>query len=123
MCHKDIPAEIENGNFYRCVQCDINFHLECIPIPPTTKHRYHRHDFMFIDSFIEDDSGEYCCDICEEERDPKHPVYCCKDCKYIAHIHCALDKVDSKALVPKTMRQEETEKSDAESQTDHLEVR
>ncbi|WRX26214.1 DC1 - like 10 [Theobroma cacao] len=41
----------------------------------------------------EDVSEEYYCDICEEERKPKHSVYCCKKCKFIAHIECALNKV------------------------------
>ncbi|WRX26208.1 DC1 - like 10 [Theobroma cacao] len=46
-----------------------------------------------MDSFVEDDFKEYYCDICEEERKPKHCGYCCKKCKFVAHIECALNKV------------------------------
>ncbi|EOY25647.1 Cysteine/Histidine-rich C1 domain family protein [Theobroma cacao] len=79
--------------FYRCVQCNFNYHFKCLTIPHFTSHKYHRHDLMLIDSFIEDDSKECYCDICEEERKPKHRVYCCKKCKFVAHIECALKKV------------------------------
>jgi hypothetical protein len=39
---------------------------------------------------VEDDSGEYYCDIYEEERDPKHWFYYCEDCSYPAHVVCIL---------------------------------
>ncbi|XP_021282468.1 uncharacterized protein LOC110415216 [Herrania umbratica] len=87
--------------FYRCVQCDLNFHLNCIPIPRTTKHRYHRHSLILKDSFKEDDSGEYYCDICEEERNSENHVYCCEKCTYIAHIECAINEGNSKELLPR----------------------
>jgi hypothetical protein len=41
---------------------------------------------------VEDDSGEYYCDICEEEQDPKHGFYYCEDCNYLAHVVCILGK-------------------------------
>ncbi|XWS64767.1 hypothetical protein CRYUN_Cryun05aG0031800 [Craigia yunnanensis] len=122
MCDKKICDKSVRSAFYRCVQCDVNLHLRCVPIPPTTKHGYHRHALTFIDSFMEDDSGDYYCDICEKERNQKHPVYFCKKCKYAAHIQCALNKVDSKALMPKSMDQEETEEDNAESDQSQLEI-
>lgn len=38
----------------------------------------------------EDDSGEYYCVICEEERDPTNWFYYCADCDFAAHPHCIL---------------------------------
>ncbi|XVF42269.1 hypothetical protein PTKIN_Ptkin01aG0347300 [Pterospermum kingtungense] len=82
--------------FYRCLQCDINFHLECVPIPHIVKSRYHLHPLKLKDSFTEDDSGEYYCDICEEERCGEDHVYCCEKCddKFVAHMECVLAKVE-----------------------------
>ena len=46
---------------------------------------------------MEDDSTEYYCDICEEERDPKDDVYYCEECEgfFVAHIQCVVDEVST----------------------------
>ncbi|MBA0803894.1 hypothetical protein Gohar_014057 [Gossypium harknessii] len=48
-----------------------------------------------MDSFIEDDSGKYYCDFCEEERNPNDDIYYCEECngQTIAHIECVLAEV------------------------------
>ncbi|KAK6285020.1 hypothetical protein POUND7_003972 [Theobroma cacao] len=92
-CNSNCGAGYKESVFYRCVQCNFNYHFSCLGILSSTTHKYHRHDLMLIDSFIEDDSKEYYFDICEEERKPKHYVYCCKECEFVAHIECALNKV------------------------------
>ncbi|XVF42312.1 hypothetical protein PTKIN_Ptkin01aG0350900 [Pterospermum kingtungense] len=94
----------------------------CVPIPPSTKHGYHRHALKLMDLYVEDDSGEYYCDICEEERNPKHPVYYCEKCKFVTHIQCAINKVDYNSLIPKLMEQEETEEDNAESDQSRVEI-
>lgn len=93
-------------NFYRCVECGFNLHLQCLSLPSSATHKYHRHPLMLLDSFKEDDSGEYYCDVCENERNPIHPVYYCEKCTYIAHIECILQKNASEELpysVPQSM--------------------
>ncbi|EOY19981.1 Cysteine/Histidine-rich C1 domain family protein [Theobroma cacao] len=80
-------------DFYRCVECNFNVHLHCVPIPSSIEHRYHRHPLNYMDSVAEDHSEEYYCDICKNERNPAHPVYCCEKCKYITHVHCVLNEV------------------------------
>ncbi|TYH96278.1 hypothetical protein ES332_A12G166200v1 [Gossypium tomentosum] len=110
--------------FYRCVQCDLNLHLKCVPVPPLAKHRYHRHPLLLNQPVREDEIGEYYCDICEKERDPTHEVYYCQKCTYIAHIECVLNQeetstkqdssssppifMDAKASELKEMEQTET---------------
>ncbi|XVF42271.1 hypothetical protein PTKIN_Ptkin01aG0347500 [Pterospermum kingtungense] len=83
--------------FYRCLQCDINFHLECFPLPLAVESRCHIHPLALKESFIEDHSGEYYCDVCEEERFNNDHVYCCGECnnRFVAHIECVLPKVET----------------------------
>ncbi|MBA0873919.1 hypothetical protein Goshw_009195 [Gossypium schwendimanii] len=104
---------------YRCQRCDFNLDLSCassttIPTPidkeinhfchhhtltqfnyrkSSAKHEYHRHELILTDFFVEDFSDQYYCDICEQERVPQHPVYCCKKCRFVAHIGCALTEI------------------------------
>ncbi|KAK8712770.1 hypothetical protein V6N13_147998 [Hibiscus sabdariffa] len=109
-CHELCP-----GGLYRCVQCNLNFHLKCVPIPPFVQHRYHRHPIILSKPVREDEIGEYYCDICEKERNPTHEVYYCEKCTFIAHIECMLNKaetstplsMDDKALELNEMEQSE----------------
>ncbi|GMJ01832.1 hypothetical protein HRI_003852400 [Hibiscus trionum] len=107
-CGKDCGG----ASICRCVQCDISFHLNCV-VPSEAKQRYHRHPLILTESVKEDDSDEFCCDVCENERDPKHPVYYCQSCTYIAHIQCVLHEdqissaMESEALCEKEMEQNE----------------
>ncbi|XWS64985.1 hypothetical protein CRYUN_Cryun05aG0051800 [Craigia yunnanensis] len=109
--------------FYCCVQCNCNFHFECL-IPSTIRHKYHRHPLTVMTSFREDGSGEYYCDICEKQRNPNHHVYCCTKCQYIAHIECALGKaVDAELYEGSTSssKHEETQQKDSGFPT-HLQI-
>ncbi|XP_021282997.1 uncharacterized protein LOC110415619, partial [Herrania umbratica] len=109
ICRKKIWAKRKDNIFYRCVQCNFNFHFGCLEISSVITHKYHRHDLILVKRFEEDDSAEYYCDICEEQRNENDPIYCCKECTFIFHIQCALNKVGSEALIPKLREQEETE--------------
>nr|KJB50216.1 hypothetical protein B456_008G159100 [Gossypium raimondii] len=77
-------------SFYRCLECFVNFHIECLSLPQIIKSKCHTH------SYIEDDSEEHYCDECEEKRHPSHHVYYCEECPgmFVAHIDCALSKGD-----------------------------
>ncbi|KAH1083794.1 hypothetical protein J1N35_023555 [Gossypium stocksii] len=55
-------------------------------------HKYHRHPLSMMELLKEDDSEKYYCDVCENERNPKDPVYYCQNCTFIAHIQCVLDQ-------------------------------
>ncbi|XVE89980.1 hypothetical protein DITRI_Ditri20bG0040300 [Diplodiscus trichospermus] len=87
--------------FFHCIlcECEINLHLECVPIPHSIKSKCHIHPLSLKDCFVEDDSGEYYCDVCEEERYPEDHIYYCKECHglFIAHIECVLNQVKETA--------------------------
>ncbi|KAJ4828938.1 hypothetical protein Tsubulata_036266 [Turnera subulata] len=90
-----------SNSFFRCVECDMNFHHDCIPLPKKViKHQWHSHPLTLVYSVREDDSGEYYCEICCEPRNPNHGAYYCEECKdqhgalVIAHIGCTLDEED-----------------------------
>ena len=79
---------------FRCLKGDFNLHFLCGPLPTSVKYEFHIHRLSLVDhSSIEDDSDEYYCDACEQERDPFFRVYYCKECKYVAHIHCVISEV------------------------------
>uniref|UniRef100_A0A2N9IJN0 Zinc finger PHD-type domain-containing protein n=1 Tax=Fagus sylvatica TaxID=28930 RepID=A0A2N9IJN0_FAGSY len=83
-----------DASYLRCVECDFNVHFLCVPLPCTIKHKCHIDPLHLRDYFVEDDSGEYYCDACEESRDPGECVYHCAECgNYVAHLKCVLDEV------------------------------
>ncbi|KAK1584330.1 hypothetical protein Q3G72_032000 [Acer saccharum] len=103
-CHQ----KCVNESFYRCVECDFNLHLKCIPIPSCVMIILkHHHPLTLIDSVKEDNpfiqylkdlndkvdySMDYYCDICETPGNPKRHAYCCKECIFIAHVECIISK-------------------------------
>ncbi|GLU22629.1 hypothetical protein SLE2022_386910 [Rubroshorea leprosula] len=82
------------GSFYRSVRCDLNLHLECIPLPESIfKCKFHKHKpLVFKDEYVDEEyiEGHYC-DFCEELRNPKESVYFCGECKSAAHIACVME--------------------------------
>ncbi|GMI65179.1 hypothetical protein like AT2G21840 [Hibiscus trionum] len=89
----DACGEGCNDSCFSCKKCDFNIHPQCIPLPSSFTHKYHLHPLALVNSFVEDDSGDYCCDMCETERNPELQVYYCEECNYIAHIDCVLSEV------------------------------
>ncbi|XVF42327.1 hypothetical protein PTKIN_Ptkin01aG0352400 [Pterospermum kingtungense] len=90
VCDKDC-----GDSFFSCLKCEFDIHVECIPLPRSAQNTCHLHPLMLVNPFAEDDSGVYYCDACETERNPEHHVYYCEECKYIAHIGCALSEVEA----------------------------
>ena len=74
---------------FRCTTCEFALDFKCATLPLFTRYEQHEHPFTLCYT-AEDDSGEYYCDICEEERDSKHWFYYCEDCSYPAHPKCIL---------------------------------
>ncbi|KAL4639756.1 hypothetical protein ACB092_03G241200 [Castanea dentata] len=78
-------------DIFRCTICEFALDIKCATLPHTTRYKQHEHPFTLCYT-VEDDSNEYYCDICEEERDPKHWFYYCENCTYPAHPNCILGK-------------------------------
>ena len=89
------PKELSYNSscaFY-CLECDFKLHFLCGPLPSMIKDECHIHHLILVDSLIEDNYGEYYCDICEMEREPQIRVYYCQQCRYVAHVHCLTSQV------------------------------
>ena len=72
---------------FRCTKCEFTLDFGCATLPLTVKHRQHEHLFT-LRYTAEDKSGEYYCDICEEDRDSKFWFYYCDECSFPAHPKC-----------------------------------
>ncbi|KAL4613932.1 hypothetical protein ACB092_07G018300 [Castanea dentata] len=81
----------EKYQVFRCTTCEFVLDFKCATVPQIAWYNQHEHPFT-LRYTPEDDSGEYYCDICEEERDPKQWFYYCEDCSYPAHSKCILGK-------------------------------
>ena len=88
---KSSPLYYQNYQVLRCITCEFALDFKCATLPLTTRYKQHEHPFT-LSYVVEDDSGDYYCDICEEERDPKHWFYYCANCSYPAHPECILGK-------------------------------
>ena len=80
---------------FRCTSCEFALDFKCVTLPQTTRYKQHEHPFT-LSYVAEDDSGEYYCDICEEERNPNYWFYHCTDCTYPAHPKCILGEYPNK---------------------------
>ncbi|XVE68397.1 hypothetical protein DITRI_Ditri09bG0065000 [Diplodiscus trichospermus] len=87
-CHRSCSDSSFSGRM-----CDFDIHLECIPLQPNVKHRHHSHPLVLTIPFVEDDLGEFYCDMCEKKRNTEHHIYYCEECNYIGHIDCAISEV------------------------------
>ncbi|PON74644.1 Zinc finger, RING/FYVE/PHD-type [Trema orientale] len=84
------------SSIFRCVPCNFNIvHLLCGPLPRTIQYQDHMHPLFLTPLVVEDDSGAYYCDVCEERRDERICVYYCEACKYVAHVHCLIPEITS----------------------------
>ncbi|XP_050274194.1 uncharacterized protein LOC126717062 [Quercus robur] len=82
----------ERYQVFRCTTCEFVLDFQCATLPQTTRYGQHEHPFT-LSYRAEDNSGEYYCDICEEERrDSKYWFYYCEDCNYPAHPNCIIGK-------------------------------
>ncbi|XP_057466824.1 uncharacterized protein LOC130756343 [Actinidia eriantha] len=81
------------GIAYSCGICHLYFHVSCLLLPRTLKHRTHR-DRLTLNYFPPNDgSSEYYCNACEGERKPSHWIYYCADHEFAAHMSCMTPEV------------------------------
>lgn len=79
------------GLLFVCTECEFAVCIKCSILPYEARHRYDNH-LLTLTYSAEDDSGEYYCLICEEERDESLWFYYCAECDFAAHPDCVLDQ-------------------------------
>ncbi|KAJ0570256.1 putative chromatin regulator PHD family [Helianthus annuus] len=75
---------------FHCPTCDFYVHIECaLFIPRTIRHKYDKHPLLLRYNPVENLSGEYFCEICEDAFDPELWFYHCGICASSMHTACA----------------------------------
>ncbi|XP_076923672.1 uncharacterized protein LOC143585879 [Bidens hawaiensis] len=78
------------GVGFHCPSCDFYLHTKCaLLLPRTIRHKYDKHPLNLRYYPAENHSGEYFCDICEDEFDPDEWFYHCSTCASSMHGACA----------------------------------
>ncbi|KAK9921722.1 hypothetical protein M0R45_030221 [Rubus argutus] len=77
---------------FTCKRCNFHLCIPCVKLPLTATHRYDNHPLKLTYASVQNELGEYYCEICEGTRDPNHWFYYCKDCDFDCHPHCILGR-------------------------------
>ncbi|XP_076925511.1 uncharacterized protein LOC143588377 [Bidens hawaiensis] len=86
---KACPWSIDSTGFH-CPTCDFYLHTKCaLLLPRTIKHKYDKHALNLRYYPAENHSGEYFCEICEDELNPNWWFYHCSMCASSMHTACA----------------------------------
>ncbi|OMO89290.1 C1-like protein [Corchorus olitorius] len=78
-----------NDILYSCSDCNFSLDFNCASLLNSATHKRHEHP---LDLTYQDNADHNYCDVCEEERNPKHWFYCCRRCNFCAHPKCAIGK-------------------------------
>lgn len=80
-----------NKTVFECDEGCNNFSLDyrCATLPQKARCKFDG-SLLDLTFSVEDETGEYYCDVCEEERNPAMCFYCCKTCRLAAHPECIL---------------------------------
>jgi hypothetical protein len=85
------PADgfVQHGAAFVCNECEFALDFDCATLPLKAKCENDPH-LLSLTYKVENDSKEYYCLICEEERSTEHWFYYCIKCNFAAHPRCAL---------------------------------
>ncbi|PWA36323.1 C1-like protein [Artemisia annua] len=83
------------GISYACKACDFILGMHCaMRLPQSLTHRYCKgHEVLFTYPPVDDHPEDFYCDNCEEEMDPKEPLYYCHKDKHSFHLLC-ISRID-----------------------------
>lgn len=87
-CGEDLKHKQSVG----CEECNFYLDLRCAHLPIEVRNRFDEHPLILRfgnDPQIEG-KEEYCCDICEEEREEEEWFYDCGLCCFAAHPRCVV---------------------------------
>ncbi|CAA7037407.1 unnamed protein product [Microthlaspi erraticum] len=85
------PQKIWKNCYYKCIQCDWNFHFECLRIADFV-FRKSRHSHRTQCKLFLNEEYEYC-DVCETVINLGSYAYSCDRCVFQAHIECIFNMV------------------------------
>jgi hypothetical protein len=80
-----------SSGIFVCTKCNFALGFECATLPLKAKYEYDPHP-LSLTCVAQNDSEEYYCLICEEERNPNHWFYCCVECNFAAHPQCVVGR-------------------------------
>ena len=84
-------CDLERYKVFCCTTCEFTLDFKCATLPHITRYKQHEHSFTLC-CIVEDNSSEYYCNICEEERDSKHWFYYYANCNYPTYFECILGR-------------------------------
>ncbi|GJW32879.1 B-box-type zinc finger [Tanacetum coccineum] len=89
LCLSDAKKQL----FYSCWTCKFHTHTECALLwPETIRHKYDKHLMTLRYCPAENYSGDYFCEVCEEEFNPNGAFYHCDQCVQSMHPACVVEK-------------------------------
>ncbi|GJX21613.1 zinc finger, PHD-type containing protein [Tanacetum coccineum] len=76
---------------YTCEPCEFTIHPKCALLwPDTISHKYDKHQLTLRYFPVENYSGDYFCEVCEEEFNPNGAFYHCDQCVQSMHPACCV---------------------------------
>ncbi|GKE19360.1 C1-like, zinc finger, RING/FYVE/PHD-type containing protein [Tanacetum coccineum] len=88
------------GFSYHCPDCQLDLHVVCASMPPSTNHSSHAHTLgLCLKPPYE--NQEFSCDICNQPGS-KQWLYRCGSCEFDAHMKCATAITTSRSTLPKS---------------------
>lgn len=96
----DACNKVATDSSYMCDICPFWIHKTCGSLPRLNILVHHKHPLWLSDS-LPDIYRQFqqFCKICKVEVDPSHWLFYCANCRFFAHIHCALSKTPVLRLV------------------------
>ncbi|XP_047962179.1 uncharacterized protein LOC125207012 [Salvia hispanica] len=78
------------GGMYACGTCDFIVHFQCAVLPASTLSRRwdKHHPLLLTHDATLNRPGDFYCNQCEQEMNPKRWMYHCRDCDLSFHPHC-----------------------------------
>ncbi|PWA74629.1 C1-like, Zinc finger, RING/FYVE/PHD-type [Artemisia annua] len=88
------------GFSYHCPDCQLDLHIVCASMPPSTNHSTHGHTLgLCLKPPYE--NQEFSCDICNQPGSNQW-LYRCDSCEFDAHMKCATTITTSRSILPKS---------------------
>ncbi|KAI3691937.1 hypothetical protein L6452_31740 [Arctium lappa] len=83
----------DEGLLYQCEDCDFWIHKTCTSLAPTINlPHHHKHPLVLVYSLLDNFyKFEYFCEFCDRYILRNGWLYHCANCRYFAHIKCALN--------------------------------